>query len=305
MAITVQAILSGIIILSGSYELLLEMILPLAIFMYTMVVMSVTILRFTDPNRERTFKVPFGKVLPVVIGLTLMFLMGGIEIPTIMTGAMFAFIGIPLYLLKGIENKTTILEGMLNWSAGFRRMSYGFFVKPRTHKHILAFFGDFKNRKILNMGSNSGVLAKELAEIVGEDGTILATDVSESDLKNAHSLAMKNRLNNIEFIREDSNDRTNLHHKIKGIHGATSIGLLGYTGDPDKLLTSLSKRVVNRGRIYFIDYDRVLKLFRAPDWLRNRHDLILKFKKHGFHVSYEIDKGWFWDTIHISGYKIK
>jgi len=116
---------------------------------------------------------------------------------------------------------------------------------------------------------------------------------------------MKNRLNNIEFIREDSNDRTNLHHKIKGVHGATSIGLLGYTGDPDKLLTSLSKRVVTRGRIYFIDYDRVLKLFRAPDWLRNRHDLILKFKKHGFHVSYEIDKGWFWDTIHISGYKIK
>jgi ubiquinone/menaquinone biosynthesis C-methylase UbiE len=231
--------------------------------------------------------------------------MGGIEIPSIMTGAMFAFIGIPLYLLKGIENKSSVLEGMLNWTSWFRRISYNVFVKPRTHKHILAFFGDFKDRKILNMGSSSGVLAKELAEIVGVNGTILATDVSEGDLKNAHKLAMKNRLNNIEFIREDSNDRSKLHHKIKGLHGATSIGLLGYTSDPDKLLDSLSKRVVHRGRIYFIDYDRVFKLFRAPDWLRNRHDLIIRFKKHGFHVSYEIDKGWFWDTIHISGYKIK
>jgi ubiquinone/menaquinone biosynthesis C-methylase UbiE len=194
---------------------------------------------------------------------------------------------------------------MLNWTAGFRRISYNVFVKPRTHKHILAFFGDFKNRKILNMGSSSGVLAKELAEIVGVKGTILATDVSEGDLKNAHKLAMRNRLNNIEFIREDSDDRSKLHHKIKGVHGATSIGLLGYTSEPDKLLDSLSKRVVHRGRIYFIDYDHVFKLFRAPDWLRNRHDLILKFKKHGFNVSYEIDKGWFWDTIHISGYKIK
>jgi APA family basic amino acid/polyamine antiporter/amino acid efflux transporter len=305
MAIIVQAVLSGIIILSGSYELLLEMILPLAIFMYTMVVMSVSILRFTDPHRERKFRVPFGKVLPIIVGLTLMFLMGGIEIPSIMTGAMFAFIGIPLYLLKGIENKSSVLEGMLNWTSWFRRISYNVFVKPRTHKHILAFFGDFKDRKILNMGSSSGVLAKELAEIVGVNGTILATDVSEGDLKNAHKLAMKHRLNNIEFIREDSNDRSKLHHKIKNIHGATSIGLLGYTSDPDKLLDSLSERVVHRGRIYFIDYDRVFKLFRAPDWLRNRHDLIIRFKKHGFHVSYEIDKGWFWDTIHISGYKIK
>jgi len=305
MAILVQAILSGIIILSGSYELLLEMILPLAIFMYTMVVMSVTILRFTEPHRERTFKVPFGKVLPVFIGLILMFLMGGVEVPTIMTGAMFAFIGIPLYLLKGIENKSSILEGMLNWCSSFRKMSYNLFVKPRTHKHILAFFGDFKDRKILNMGTSSGVLAKELAEIVGHNGTILATDISEGDLKNAHRLAMKNRLNNIEFIREDSKDRTNLHSKVKGMHGVTSIGLLGYTGEPDKLLDALSKRVVHRGRIYFIDYDRVFKLFRAPDWIRNRHDLILRFRKHGFHVSYEIDKGWLWDTIHISGYKIK
>ena len=305
MAIIVQAVLSGIIILSGSYELLLEMILPLAIFMYTMVVMSVSILRFTDPHRERKFRVPFGKVLPIIVGLTLMFLMGGIEIPSIMTGAMFAFIGIPLYLLKGIENKSSVLEGMLNWTSWFRRISYNVFVKPKTHKHILAFFGDFKDRKILNMGSSSGVLAKELAEIVGVNGTILATDVSEGDLKNAHKLAMKYRLNNIEFIREDSEDRTKLHHKIKNIHGVTSIGLLGYTSEPDKLLDSLSKRVVHRGRIYFIDYDRIFKLFRAPDWLRNPHDLILRFQKHGFHVSYEVDKGWFWDTIHISGYKIK
>ncbi len=45
------------------------------------------ILRFTEPHRERSFKVPFGKIVPVLVGLSLMFLMGGIEPPTIMTGA--------------------------------------------------------------------------------------------------------------------------------------------------------------------------------------------------------------------------
>ena len=92
---------------------------------------------------------------------------------------------------------------------------------------------------------------------------------------------------------------------MNNLYGVTSIGLLGYTGEPDKLLDALSERIVHRGRIYFIDYDRVFKLFRAPDWLRNRKELIERFKKHGFHVTYEIEKGWLWDTIHISGYKIK
>ena len=148
MAILIQAILSGLIILSGSYELLLEMILPLAIFMYAMVVVSVTILRFTMPDQERTFKVPFGKVLPVLVGLTLMFLMGGIGIPTIMTGAMFAFLGIPLYLMKSVESKPRIVEKMMNLSSGLQKIFYNSFIKKRTHKHILAFFAEFKGRKI-------------------------------------------------------------------------------------------------------------------------------------------------------------
>ena len=307
MAIALQAVLSSIIILSGTYELLLEMILPLAIFMYSMVAVSVTILRYTKPDLERTFKVPFGKFLPVVAGLSLMFLMGGIEHAgaTIATGAMFAFLGIPLYLMKSVENKPLIVERMLNYSSFLRKMTYNIFVKPRTHKHMIAFFGDFKNLKILNISASSGYLAKDLSKIVGDKGKVIATDVSYSDLKNAHKLAVKHKLANIEFIQEDAANRHKFHNKIKDMHGVASIGLLGYTPEPAKFIEALSKRVAKRGRIYFIDYDKVFKFFKAPEWLRDKEKTLELFRKHGFNVTYEIDKGIFWNTIHISGFKYK
>tara|TARA_Y100000034_G_C6903889_1_gene418874 strand:+ start:2613 stop:4484 length:1872 start_codon:yes stop_codon:yes gene_type:complete len=305
IAIITQAILSGLIILSGSYKLLLELVLPLAIFMYSMVVVSVTILRVTKPHVERTFKVPFGKVLPIVIGLTLMFLMGGIELQTTITGAMFVLLGVPLYLMKGVENKPRIVEKMMNTSSFFQQHSYKLFIKPRTHKHILNFFSDFQGRRILNMGSSVGILAKELAGIVGPSGTVLATDISENNLSRSHKLAMKHHINNIEFIREDSDNRHNLHHKIHTLHGATSIGLLGYLSDPDKVLTELSNRMVQRGRIYFIDYDKIFKVFRAPEWLRKEETTVARFAKHGFNIKFRREKGIFWDTIHIAGWKFK
>ena len=307
MAILLQAILSSLIILSGSYQLLLEMILPLAIFMYSMVAVSVTILRFTEPNLERTFKVPFGKVLPVFAGLSLMFLMGGIEHAgeTIATGAMFAFLGVPLYLMKSVENKPLIVERLLNYSSFLRRITYSIFVKRNTHKHIIAFFGDFKNAKILNMSASSGYLAKDLSNIVGPKGKVIATDVSLKDLKNANKLAKKHNLTNIEFYQEDVENRNNLHHKITNIHGVASIGLLGYTPEPEKFIEALSKRVVKRGRVYFIDYDRVFKFFKAPEWLRDKEKTLNMFRKHGFQINYEIDRGLFWNTVHISGFKYK
>tara|TARA_Y100000310_G_scaffold335673_1_gene418295 strand:+ start:1801 stop:3672 length:1872 start_codon:yes stop_codon:yes gene_type:complete len=305
IAIFVQAILSGLIILSGSYELLLELVLPLAIFMYAMVVMSVTILRFTKPDIERTFKVPFGKVLPVVLGLTLMFLMGGIEPITTATGAMFVALGVPLYLMRAVENKPLIVQKLMDSSASLQKLSYNLFVKPNTHKHIMKHFEGFENRKILNMSTSPGELAKDLSNLVGPGGHILASDVSKRSLKQATKLAQKHGLKNVEFILEDGESRHNLHQKVHSLHGATSIGLLGYLSEPEKVLKALSLRMAKKGRIYFIDYDRVFKLFRAPEWLRADKEIQKMFDGAGFRVTVTRNKGFFWDTIHIAGWKYK
>ncbi len=303
--IIVQAVLSGLIIISGSYALLLELVLPLAIFMYSMVVVSVTILRFTQPDTERTFKVPFGKVLPVTLGLVLMFLLGGIEPITTATGAMFVALGVPLYLMRTVESKPLVVQKLLDTSASLQKFSYKLFVKPKTHKYILKHFEGFERRRILNMGASSGELAKDLAQLVGAEGQVIATDVSTNNLHNATKLAQKHGLQNVEFILESSGSRHDLHKNVHTLHGATSVGLLGYLSEPEKVLHALNLRMAQKGRVYFIDYDRVFKIFKAPDWLREDSKVEQTFEQAGFKVKVWRSKGILWDTIHIAGWKFK
>lgn len=62
-----------VIIGSGSYETLLHMLIPLIIFIYSSVLLAVLVLRFKRPDIPRTFRVPFGKIGPL---LTILFMFG-------------------------------------------------------------------------------------------------------------------------------------------------------------------------------------------------------------------------------------
>ncbi len=301
-AIIAQAILSGLIILTGSYQLLLELVLPLAIFMYAMVVVSVTILRFTKPEVVRTFKVPFGKVLPVAVALILVFLAGAIEFTTTITAGMFVLLGIPLYLLTRVETKPEIAKKLIEFSSPLQRLTYGF-ISGKHHKHILNYFQGMEGGKILNMGCNVGELSKDLSKVVGPRGHVIATEVSERDLKQANKLARKNNIQNIFFVLEDSENRHNIHQNVKHIHGATSIGLLGYLTEPGKVLHELNKRMVPGGKVYFIEYDRIFKFLRAKDWLKSDESIITTFSNYGFQVQVKREKGLLWNSIHIIGWK--
>lgn len=304
VAIGAQAVLSSLIILSGSYKLLLELVLPLAIFMYAMVVASVTILRFTKPNVPRAFKVPFGKVLPVILSLVLVFLAGGIDALTTITAGMFVFLGVPLYLLAGISTKPEIAKKMLSWTGGLQKFTYKF-TNKKHHKYILNYFSRLKNGRLLNLSCGIGELSKDLAILVGPRGHVDATDVSSTNLKRANKTAQNEGLTNIHFGLEDSVNRHNIHPHIQRLHGVTSIGILGYVGNPDYLLHEINIRSNMNGLIYFIDYDRIFKFLRANKWLRTDDGIYRKFARYGFRVQVKRKKGIFWDTIHIYGWKVQ
>lgn len=302
VAIIAQTVLTTIVLLSGSYLLLLQMILPLAIFMYAMVAVSVTILRFTKPNHPRTFKVPFGKVTPVVVALVLVFLAGGIEFLTTVSAAFFVFLGIPLYLISTIGTKPEVTKRMIGLFPGLQSLTYKIY-SGKYHKHVLSFFSDFKNGAILNIGCSIGELSKDLAKLVGPAGKIFATEISNNDLEKASKTAKKHGLSNISFALEDANNRHNIHPHIKDLHGVTSIGFLGYLVDPENVLNEINQRLVQNGRVYFVDYDRIFKILRANEWLRDDSNIRSLFNKHGFRIEVRRDKGLLWDTIHIYGHK--
>jgi len=302
MAIIAQAVLSSIILLTGSYKLLLELVLPLAIFMYAMVIVSVTILRFTKPEVPRTFKIPFGKVLPLAVASILVFLVGAIEYTTILTAGMFVLIGIPLYILNRMETKPEIVKNLVGWSSGLQKVTYKF-IGGKHHKYILSYFRGLENGIILNMGCNVGELSKDLAKFTSPKGRVIATEISKKDLKRANKLAEKHKIRNIHFVLEDPQNRHNIHQNIRQVQGVTSIGLLGYLIEPEKVFYELNKRILISGRIYFVEYDRVFKFMRAKEWLRTDEEIIQTFAKYGFRVKIRRVKGLLWDSIHIAGWK--
>ncbi|MBI3033916.1 amino acid permease, partial [Candidatus Woesearchaeota archaeon] len=106
-AIIFQSIVTVLLLFMvlGNYQLLLSILVPLAALMYIPVILSVTILRHRSPNAERPFKVPFGKVGPVIVSL---FLLSTILIESLADSSGFnllrlsisiIMIGIPLYFL--------------------------------------------------------------------------------------------------------------------------------------------------------------------------------------------------------------
>ena len=304
MAILMQTIITIVILLSGSYKTLLEMLLPLAIFMYAMVIVSVSILRFTQPTIERGFKVPFGKFLPIIIALILLFLAGGIEWHTIMFGLMFILLGIPLYLLQAMIYNPDVAKKMLNFSTGIGVKTSNIWLKKKTKKHIFTHLGNIKNKVILHFGTDASVFAVELSKYVEPRGKLHVTHIAKGHLKAIKKLADKQGLKNIEYTLENAEERHKMHHHLRNLDGAVAAGVLGYLKEPDKVLAELNRRLKPGAKIYFIDYDKVLFL-PEQKWMESPDTIKQTLRKAGFDVKVAKERGLLWRVLHIYGKKVR
>jgi amino acid transporter len=301
-AIGVQAILTILILLSGSYQLLLEMVLPLAIFMYSMVIFTVTVLRFTKPDLKRPFKIPFGKVLPIISGLILIFLAGGIEWHTTVSGFMFVAIGIPLFLIEAMLYRPKTVKKLLSFSGGVSARTTDMWLKPKTRKHILNHLGDLSGKNVMNFGTDVSMFTIELSNAIGV-GNLFVTHVSDKHLKGTKKLAEKSGAKNILYYLEHE-QRHILHPHLNKLDAVVSIGVLGYMEDPSKVLMALGKRVKKGGKVYFIDYTNVMKILPEEEWMKDSTKIKQMFLKAGFKVDVAKDRHMLWDTLHIFGNKI-
>ncbi len=304
MAILLQTFLSIAIVLAGAYKFLLEMLLPMAVFMYSMVIVSVAILRFTKPHLTRTFKVPWGKYSPIIIALIMLFLAGAIEIGTIVSGALFILIGIPLYLITVIKYKPEVIRDFLNISAGLTKLTYKWWLSKKTRRRIIHLLGSLKAGRIFNPSCNIGILAVDLSKFVGPQGKIFATDLSDKQINEAQKYALENKSENIQFILEDPAGKHKIHQDIHSLHGAASVDMLSYLEDPKLFLCELNRRMHHQGRIYFVEFDKVFGM-RTQSWLQEDQKAIQAFAQCGFHIKIEREKKLFWETIHLLGYKVR
>ncbi len=310
IAILFQTVLTSILILvgSGSYETLLEILLPLVLIVYSATLLSVVVLRYKKPHLDRPFKVIFGKVGPIIVVVILMALMvywglhaeGAIRI--IKIGLSFIIFGIPIYFLLLFYYDPDVIVKINNFFAYFNLMLENLTLPKTIRKEIMTVFKDLENKKILDYGAGVGTLTLHLAKAVGPRGKIYATDLSEKSLAILRGRAKRKGFGHIKLIH-DTHHVSRVHPDIKYVDMIFSVGMMGYIQNLKKILSDMADILPEKGKILFVEYVDFFKIIPNVEWLTTEEKIQEMFNESGFSVRVIRRKGIFWNYLFVYGIK--
>jgi len=309
-AILFQAIVTIIVVFIGfgQYTNLLSMLIPLALFMYISVLLSVTILRHKKPDKKRYFKAPFGKIGPIIISLLYIFIIitwlvkepNAFSLFQIIIS--FVFLGVPIYLLLLLYYDPDAIIKINSFFAYVTLWLENIILPKKMRKDILSLFQDLRNKSILEYGSGVGTLTMHLAEAVGPKGKVYATELSHRNID-----ILKRRLENeghfhVQVIH-DKHQVSRVHPDVKMVDYVFSVGMLGYMQDVGKILRDMRNLLPEHGKICFVEYVDFFWFIPNVPWL-SKDDKIKKiFKDSGFSVKVQRKKGLFWKYVFVYGIK--
>lgn len=294
----------------GSYTALLHLLVPLLLIMYSFVMLSVVILRFKKPNIKRYFKVPFGKVGPIVIVLFFMsllvtwLLMTNDASTILMRGFVLILFGLPVYFLLEMYYDSRAVRIIDDIFAYFTLFTERIALPIKVRKEIVSLLGNIKGKTVLEFGCSVGTLTMHLAEEVGPEGKIWATDISKREVKIVQNRAMKRGHNQVNVLH-DFQHSMRLHPDVPDIHTIVSVGSLGYLQDASKVLKQMNKKLKKGSKICFVDYDKFFDIIPNVEWLCSDEKIKNVFDSAGFRVSVIRKQGFAWKYLYIYGVKVK
>lgn len=309
-AIIFQTVLTSllIIIASGSYEVLLELLVPILLLIYSMVLIGMVILRYTMPNHPRTYKAPFGKTGPIIVVIILIALIiswtthADNALSLIKLAFSFVFAGIPVFLMLVLYYDPDFFIKLNNYfsylNLAFERVLFPNKVKKEIDEHL----HNMKGKKILEFGCGVGSLTRELADKTGIEGQVYATDMSETAVKIAERRMLKHGHNHVKLIH-DMHQINRVHSSVPQVDAIVSFGMLGYIQDIRKVLKELNKVLPDSGKVIFIDFVDLFKILPNVNWLSEEDTLVEIFKECGFSVNIKKIKTPLWNYIVIYGIK--
>lgn len=297
-----------IIIGSGSYDRLLELLIPLVLFMYGGVIVSFIILRWRQAHVARPFRVHGGIAIAVaLIAVILSLFVGWIHESPDAYGILrlcgsFILMGVPLFLLLTVYYDP---QAIIRFNSVFARVSLWFenFLLPqRVRDEILSLFRDLDRKHILDYGAGVGTMTLLLAERVGVHGKVTATDISERNI-----MILKRRLERrgIAHVRtiHDPHQINRVDPRVREVDAVFSVGMLSYIQDLQKVLREFSRIMPHRGKICFVEYTDFFRVLPNPKWIDDRRQLQEEFRRQGFLVKTTRIRGLFWNYLFIYGEK--
>ena len=282
--------------------------------MYSAVLLSLVFLRYKKPDQPRYYKVPFGKVGPILIVVFLMFLMvmwllyvpHAIQI--LFLALSFMFFGIPIFLLLKVYYDPNAIIYLSDFFSGFSLLIDRFFIIREVRQEIFDLLESETGEKavegmhILEFGCGVGTLTLDLAQEVGKNGMVYATDVSQKSIKIAEKRIKKKGHEHIQFIH-DIHQVNRVHPTVPPVDAVISIGMLGYIQDIKKVLKEMNRILPEDGKICLVDYVDFFKVIPNVGWLAS--DDVIKdiFREAGFSVIVKKRKSLFWNYLFIYGIK--
>lgn len=310
VAIIFQTVLTSFIVIigSGSYETLLELLLPLVLIIYSATMLSVVILRYKMPTVEREYKVPFGKVGPIIMIVLMIALVsfwafqteGAINVLKI--GASFIIFGIPIYFMLLFYYDPDAIVRINSSFAFINLWLENFFLPKSIRKEILSYFKDIEGKKVLDYGAGVGTLTLHLAEAVGPNGKIYATDLSEKNIRIIEKRIKEKKYDHVELIH-DKHHVSRVHPNIKYVDMVFSVGMMGYMQDIKKILSDMNDILPTNGRVFFAEYVDLFWILPNVDWLSSNEKIEKLFREAGFSVRVIRKRRLFWNYVFVYGIK--
>ena len=309
-AIIFQTIVSLLLIFVGfgRYDLLLKIVIPLAILIYSTIIIAVAILRFRKPEIKRPFKVPFGKIGPVIV--VLFFIAAVVfwamtekgAVSLIVMGLLILAISIPVYFLLEMYYNPKAIKFVNNMLAYVYYLSENIFIPKKIRASSIGLLGNVKGKKVLDYACNVGTFTVPLTEAVGKNGKIFSTDISEKVI----TIVMKRAARkNIKNVKAYLSDPEKINKNIPVVDAALSMGGASIVQDEIEFLKHLNKRLKKNGRVVFVEYDKFFHIIPNANWLSDDKHINNCFSKSGFEVKIIRKKGIFWTYIFIIGNKVK
>ena len=309
-AIMFQTVVTTILVIigSGSYHTLLQMLVPMVLIMYSAVLLCVVVLRFKKPHVKRYYKAPFGKIGPFVaaafmlslIGIWIYYVPGAWRIFRIAISLVLT--GIPVYFLLQMYYNEKFIIKVNDALAYVAYLTERISLPVKIRKELLRLIGNVRGKSVLEYGCNVGTLTMHLAEEVGKKGNVHATDESKHALAILKKRIEKKEHKHVNLFLDEPNT---IHPDVPNIDAVVSAGMIGYVQKQEKVLKQLNKRMKMGARIVFMDYDKFFEVIPNIEWLSNDKEIKKIFRHCGFEVEIKRKRGIAWQYIFIYGIKVR
>jgi amino acid transporter len=292
-----QAGFAFLIAMIGNYEGAVFLLMVNALFLYALCAFSV--IKLKKKPIDRMVNLPVGVPL-LALGICLVFLLL-IPPPIMISGLMLIALGIPMYTLIRLRYDTKFVEKFYNtFSPLYDILSplwYGSGRREKVITNALAKPGDI----VLDYGCATGSDILGLSKIVGNNGKIVAIDISEKQLEKCVEKVKKiPGMPNVVCVKEGEKL---VPFEARTFDVVISVGVLSYQEDPVLLLSELRKVMKKGARISILDFGRIL-LFPRHKYLKSHSTIKNTFKSAKFkEINIEKISGLFCEYFYITAVK--